>query len=1049
MSTLFFREVRYFVLAVLMILVVGTFSVLSIGRQEDPTITNLFATILTPYPGASPARVESLVTEKIEQELREIEEIDEITSTSRTGISVIQVQLSEFISDAEIERTWSEIRDAIGDAEPQLPDGVPTPEFDNDRVGAYTLISAISARPGRDVPPSVLTRYGELLQDRLRGVGGTELVKVFGDQVEEVRVTVNPDVLISLGLSMDDVSTAIARADSKSSAGRVRGAESDYLIEVTGEIEDLDRLRNVPIRTADNLTTKLSDIAEVERTIQTPSSTLARADGKEAVVVAARMQSDLQVDVWADRSEAALAEFEALLPDGLQHELLFNQARYTVDRLTDLGINILIGVSLIISVLLVTLGWRAAVVVSVVLPLASLLSIAVLQRLGIPIHQMSVTGLIVALGLLVDAAIVMTDEIRRRLLDGEETVDAVGQAVKRLAMPLLASTLTTVLAFMPMAVLPGPAGDFVGSIAIAVIVMLSASFLLALTLTPAFAGFMLPRGSALEGGSRAWWQTGIELPRLGALFRQSLDWSLSNPKLSILAAAALPVIGFLSFPTLTAQFFPGVDRDQFYIQVTLPQGTAISETYATSRRADALIRAEDGIEQVHWFVGESAPAFYYNMLANQDGVPGFAEALITTESKAATRTLVPLLQTRLDTALPEAQVLVRDLVQGPPVNAPVEVRLVGPELGMLRDLGEELRLRLTQIPEVTHTKASLMGGAPKLQFNMDEDLVRQAGLSLDGVARQLDSALEGATGGSLVEGSEELPVRVRAGDSDRATAADVRGLSILSPSAPTGARVPQWPGVPLSALGTVALVPSDSSIARKDGERVNTVQAYIQLGVLPEEVLKQVQDDLAANPPALPPGYRIEYGGDSDARADVLTNLLSSMGLIIALLVATIVLTFNSFRLSGIAILVTVLSIGLSILALAIFRYPFGINAVIGVIGSIGVSINAAIIIMTGLQANPKAMTGDISAIRDTVTASSRHITSTTITTFGGFLPLILAGGGFWPPFAMAIAGGVLLSTVVSFYFVPPMFKLALAIKPQDQEKTLGFQSPNLAQAAE
>ena len=680
MSTLFFREVRYFILAFLMILVVGTFSVLSIGRQEDPTITNLFATILTPYPGASPARVEALVTEKIEAELREIEAIDEITSTSRTGISVIQVQLSEFIDDAEIERTWSEIRDAIGDAEPNLPAGVPTPEFDNDRVGAYTLISAISAREGRDVPASVLNRYAELLQDRLRGIGGTELVKLFGEQIEEVQITVDPDVLISLGLTIDDVSAAIAQADSKSSAGRVRGEEADYLVEITGEIEDLDRIRNVPVVTADGLIAKLSDIAEIERTIQTPSPTLARADGKPAVVVAARMQPDLQVDAWAERSEAALADFEANLPDGLQHELLFNQARYTVDRLKDLGVNIMIGVTLIIGVLLVTLGWRAAVVVSVVLPLASLLSISVLQRLGIPIHQMSVTGLIVALGLLVDAAIVMTDEIRRRLLAGEGTEAAVGQAVKRLALPLLASTVTTVLAFMPMAVLPGPAGDFVGSIAIAVIVMLTSSFLLALTLTPALAGFMLPRGGPDQTSNGTWWKTGIELPKLGAAFRASLDWSLANPILSILAAMALPVIGFLSFPTLTAQFFPGVDRDQFYVQIQLAQGTALSETYASSRRADTLIRAEDGIDQVHWFVGESAPAFYYNMLSNQDGVPSFAEALITTESNRATRRLVPLLQSRLDAALPEAQVLVRDLVQGPPVNAPVEVRLVGPDL---------------------------------------------------------------------------------------------------------------------------------------------------------------------------------------------------------------------------------------------------------------------------------------------------------------------------------------------------------------------------------
>jgi len=224
-------------------------------------------------------------------------------------------------------------------------------------------------------------------------------------------------------------------------------------------------------------------------------------------------------------------------------------------------------------------------------------------------------------------------------------------------------------------------------------------------------------------------------------------------------------------------------------------------------------------------------------------------------------------------------------------------------------------------------------------------------------------------------------------------------------------------------------VPSDSPIARRNGERVNTVQAYLQLGVLPEEVLKQVRDGLAAAPLGLPQGYRVEYGGDSDARADVVGNLLAPKGLIDALLMATIVLTFNSFRLSLVTFAVALLSVGLSVLALAIFRFPFGIQAVIGVIGSIGVSINAAIIIMTALQQNPDAMQDDRTAIRDVVMRSGRHIISTTVTTFGGFLPLILAGGGFWPPFAMAIAGGVLLSTIVSFYFVPPMFSFALGWK--------------------
>jgi multidrug efflux pump subunit AcrB len=1031
MTSLFYRQKRLFALAVLMILAVGSVALTTIARQEDPTITNLFATIVTPVPGAGPERVESLVTEKIEEELEEIAEIKEIASVSRTGISVITVELSELVPDDQLEPVWSEIRDALADAAARFPDGVPDPTFDNDRTGAYTAIAALVPREGTDTPLAIVGRYAERLQDRLRGLSGTDLVRLYGEPVEEVLVEIDPDRLALLGLRPVQVADAIAGADAKVEAGRVRGADTDYLIELAGEIEAVDRIRRIPIAAGDGEAgagaplVRVGDVAEVRRALLDPPETLAYADGERAVIIAARMEADLQVDAWMGRVRAAMADFEATLPAGLELRLLFDQSSYTADRLTGLAGNLAIGVSLVVGVLLVTLGWRAALVVAVMLPLTSLLSLAVLQKLGVPIQQMSVTGLIVALGLLVDAAIVMTDEIRKRLR-GEEPVLAVSGAVKRLAVPLGASTITTVLAFVPMALLPGPAGDFVGSIAIAVIVMLLASLLLALTLTPALAGFLLPRDRVADarGGLGGLLRHGISPGAAGRLFAASIALSLRRPRLAVLAAVALPLVGFGAFPTLTAQFFPGVERDQFYIQLTLPDGTPIAETAEAARAAEAVLRDDPGVDRVHWVVGESAPPFYYNMMEDRDGVPGFAEALVTARSAEAAAAAVPRLQAALDRALPGAQVVVRDLTQGPPVAAPVELRLVGPNLETLRAFGDEARARVATVPGVTHTRATLLGGPPKLVFELDEDTVRLAGLDLAEVARQLETLLEGVTGGSLLEATEELPIRVRLPQGDRAAADRIASLAIMPPGAQALAAAGTYPGIPLRALGEVRLAPSESPIARRNGERINTIQAYLEPGVLPEEALQVVQANLADRPLGLPPGYRIEWGGDADARAETVRNLMAPIGLIVALLIATVVATFNSYRLSLIAGAVSVLSIGLSLLALAVFGYPFGIQALIGVIGSIGVSINAAIIILTAMQRDDEAMRGEPEAMTGVVTGAARHIVSTTVTTFGGFLPLILAGGGFWPPFAMAIAGGVLLSTVVSFYFVPPMFRL-------------------------
>lgn len=1019
MVTATFRNPRLVALILLVLISAGLSSFLSLGRQEDPTITNINAVITTVYPGADPGRVEALVSQKLEEELREIPEIEIIESTSATGVSIVSLELRENVDPDIIEQVWTEARDAVEDARREFPPGALPPSFVSDNFGAFAAIIAVT--PARDdVPFSITGRYAEGLADRMRSVAGTKSVERFGERDEEVLVTLDPEQATALGLTSAQVATLIQEADSKVQAGRVLGGGTDVLLEVEGEIRALDRLREIVIREdgAGGIT-RLGEIAEITRGPREPAEAVALSDGRDAVLVGVRLEDGLQVDVWMDRVKAALADFQAGLPGSLNAEMIFDQSRYTADRLTGVATNMGIGIALVVAVLLVTLGFRAALIVSLVLPLVSMATLASMNMIGLPLHQMSVTGLIVALGLLVDAAIVMTDEIRQRLARGMARVDAVGEAVKRLAGPLLASTVTTALSFTPMILLPGPAGDFVGAIAIAVVFMLTWSLIIALTVTPAIAGWVLPEGKRAQG-----WSNGVPGGPLGRLFRWTVLWGIRNPIRSVMLALILPITGFLAMPGLTQQFFPGVDRDQFHIEVELPRGTALDSTLALAHEMDADLRATDGVRQVAWTVGESAPAFYYNIVGERENAPEFAQALVTTDSAEATDALLIPLQERLDRDYPRARVLVRGLIQGPPVDAPIELRLVGPDLTTLADLGEQVRGVLLGLEEITTVRAQLEGGAPKVSIEVDEAAANLAGLTLREVAAQLQAGLDGATGGSLIESTEELPVRVRLGDDIRGDLDRISNLTILPPSASELAAMGQFPGLPLSAIADVSIVPAEAQINRRNGDRVNTVQAFVKPGVLPEAALEKARAAVAASEFALPTGYQLQIGGDSDARDETVGNLLAPLGLIVTLSLATVVLTFGSFRLTAVTFIVAGLSAGLSILALAIFDYPFGITAVIGVIGSIGVSINAALIILTSLQNDPRSRDGDPVAMADTVMASSRHILSTTITTFGGFLPLILEGGGFWPPFAMSIAGGVLLSTVISFYFTPQMFAL-------------------------
>jgi multidrug efflux pump subunit AcrB len=926
MSTLLYRHHRALTLVLIIILAGGISSLLTIPREEDPTITNRIVVIITPFPGADAERVESLVTERIEDELREISEIETIRSNSRNGISVITVEMQDRLTD--MTGPFSLLRDALTDARSRFPDGVGAPIIDEDRGYAFTLIAAVSWDGPGPANLAILKRLGEELQHRLRNLPGTEYVKLFGAPTEEITLRVDESVLSSLGLTPTGIAQAIAGADAKVSAGVLRNAAQDLPLEVGGELNTLARIRAIPIsRDPGGTLLRVGDIATVARGVVDPPQDLAFVADRAAVVVAARMESGRRVDRWAARARELLQGFAMETSGGIRMDTVFDQSAYTDERLGVLIGNLLLGAALVIAVLLVSLGARAALIVAAAIPLTGLVSLTALNLMGIPIHQMSVTGLIVALGLLVDAAIVMVHAIQHRLHTGAPALDAVKEAVARLWIPLLSSTVTTVLAFLPIALLPGSVGEFVSPIAISVIIALGASLLLALTVIPALAGrFLVPKtpaaGPRSSGGI---WSSGIHWPAAGRALARALDLALRRPRLSLLGASALPALGFLGFGTLTSQFFPEADRNQFHVQLRLPPQTAIVETARVVRRAYALMIAHGEIESVHWYVGRSAPSFFYNLSMDQDGLPGFAEAQVTTTSIAAVQRVVPRLQAELDAAFPQAQILVRKVKQGPPTYAPVEIRIYGASLDALRALGDEVRQVLSRIPGITHTHALLSGGQPKLGFDADEAETTLGGLRLAELAQAMAARLEGALGGSVVERNEELAVRVRVDDRQRAGLAEIASLSITSPGA---GETDRFGGIPLSALGVFRLIPTEDVIPRRDGERLNLVAGYVGPATLPATALGAFQALWAQEGHVMPAGYRLEFGGDAEARSDAIGDLLSPLGLIVTLTLATVVLSFNSFSLAGIVFLAAIQAMGLGLLSLALFDFPFGFGPI-------------------------------------------------------------------------------------------------------------------------
>jgi len=1007
-------------LTVALVVAAGLSTLATIPRIEDPRIATRNALVTTSLPGATAARVEAQVTEKLEANLETLPEIKRIESTSRAGLSVISVELLASIDETTNEAAFSRIRDKLRDAEPELPRGAGKPRFDDKRGAvAYGMIVAVSDERSGEPDMNLVARAAEALADRLQRVPGTEIVRLHGAPDEEITVAVEPARLATLRLPIAEVATRIRAADARQVAGVYRGARHDLALEVDGALDAAARIRDVPLKVApDGARLSVGDVADVTRGVRTPPQELGLVDGRRAVFVAARPIGDVRLDLWSRDTRAAIEGFDGAFGDAVETRILFDQNTYTRARLSNLGSNLGAGALVVVAVVAVTMGLKASLVVGSALPLSAALALFGLTLFDEQLHQMTIFGMIVAVGLLIDNAIVMTDEVVGRLETGARPDDAIGGAVALMSGPLAASTVTTILGFMPVFLLPGNVGDFVGPIAVSVVLALAASFFVALTLIPAFAAGAL--GDAARPARRRWWHHGVAVPGLVARFERLLAAALVRPRRVVAALAALALTGFAAAATLGNEFFPPAERDQFQIEVLMASETPLERTAHIARELSATLHAEPGVERVFFEVGGSVPTVYYNLLMDEQARSRYAQAVVDCVDAATAEALVARIRAPLAERFPDAQIVVGAFGQGPPTDAPVGFRVVGPDLDVLVELGQAVRRVMRAVPGVTETRASLESGEPKLWFEADETAAAQTGLSLTGIAERLYVALEGVEAGSVFEDVEELPVRVRASEATRSSLTSIAGLTLVS--------APGAGAVPAAALGEFDLRPEYAQITRRDGERVNRIDGFIDASVLPIDVTRAVTARLEEAGFAPPPGYRLEAAGDSEGQSEAVGSLTTYLPLIGLLMVATVVLTFRSLALAGIVGAVAIASVGFGMAALAVSRYPIGFNPLIGTAGLVGVAINGTIVVLANLRADAAARRGEIPAIVASVRSTGRHIVSTTLTTVGGFGPLfVFVGGDFWPPLAVVIAGGVACSVVLSLVFTPCAFVLVTA----------------------
>ena len=1036
--TTFFRRGHLLVLSIIIILVAGLSAVTNLPRLEDPRIDLRNVLVFTFYPGASPERVEALVSDVLEDELRELYEIKEIKSTSKAGFSSLLIELQDWVDDSSNQQIFSKIRDSLENASARLPAGVSKPLLEDKRgATAFTMLVSIDADNPDSTSLSVSGRLASELVDRVRNVPGTELVRLYGHPIEEVTVALDPQALAAAGLSIAQVSERIRSADSKLPAGVLRTDQKNIRVQVAEPLESLDIIANIPLVAADGSYLRLADVATIEQAWQTPDREFAIVDGQRTIFMAARMQTTVRVDQWTEAVKNKIADFNLEFKGTAQGNMVFEQNEYTQARLTELTENLLLGSLVVMLVILVFMGAKASWIVGLALPLCAAFAIFSLSFFDQQIHQMSIFGIIIAIGLLIDNAIVITDEIRLNLLNHKlSRLQALEKSVKHLFAPLLASTLTTVLGFMPIFLLNGNIGDFIGAIAISVVMALLGSLAISLTIIAALAARFLPRDSESH---HAWYRRGWQMPDVSHQFSRLLGKVIKQPFIVLPVIIVFCLSGFVLSQQLPSVFFPSADRDQFEIYVWLPNGSAIEQTKQVVESIDVDIRDHSEVKQVTWLVGASAPSVYYNQVMSRDNSPEFANAVVTTHSIQQAASLIPQLQFELQDSYPNAQIVVRPFGQGPPIPAPIEVDIFGPDINTLNVLGEQVRLAMTKIGGISQSVASITTGEPELQFDVSENDSFMAQLSLTDIAQQLQLALAGTTGGSILQGTEELPVRVRIGDTQRGDLKELDALPLMNQLLTQNAA-----SVGVASLGEFTLKPSISGITRLDGERVNKVQAFLLPGVPAIDASEQLRELLENGGISLPTGYRMKMAGDADEQQQALGQLATYAPVLLLLMLTALILTFNSVRFAGVIVMVAILSVGLGMFSLWVSGLPIGFNPLLGSAGLIGVAINGSIVVIAAINGNVKAKSGDTRAIVQETMSCSRHILSTTFTTVGGLIPLLLfSQGSFWPPLAVVLAGGVGLSIILSLFFTPTMVAMMCRIRT----RKLNRQAQNTAHA--
>lgn len=1004
-----------FVLVLIFIaLSTGLLSFFSMPRSEDPALQFPVYVVTAVYPGTSPQDMEDLVVEPLEDALNELEDLTEIQTEIREGLAIIRVE-GEFGQDTEAQ--FDDVRRQVAEVRGELPADLYSLETRQVKPLDVSILQL--ALVGEHTPTASLIDQAEALERRLEQVAGVRTVTLAGEPEEEVRIALDFEAMAQRQLSLNQVLQVIRSQHANIPGGDLRAGTRSFSLKTSGGYVSVEALRETVVAAQGQQLVYLDDIAEVYHT-QADDRYLARFNGQRAIFVNVTQKAGKNIlDIDADLM-TAVADFRTTLPANIQLETAFRQGPAVADRVNDFFANLFQGILLVGAVILIFLGLRNALIVVTVIPAAIIMAIWMLDLSGFGLQQISIAGLVIALGLLVDNGIVVVENIYRYLREGFSPREAAVKGTSEVGWAIVSSTLTTVLAFFPMTQLGGGTGEFLKTLPLIVIFALVASLLLALAFTPLLAGRLM-KPLVVERLSRI--DRAVQWVITGP-YRNSLNWALRRP-LAIVLIALLSLGGsFALFPYVGVSFFPTADKPLLVVNIDTPEGSDLTTTDAAARYVEEVLDQMPLVASYATNIGHGNPQIYYNVIPkNYQATHAQLLVNLKTWEPGSFYGLIDTLRDRFG-GYPGARITVQELKNGPPYEAPIAIKVIGPDLGVIRELSGEVARRMAATEGTLDVEDPLALARTNLKAGIRQDQAGMLGVPLVDIDLAMRTALTGQELGvmSLPDGSEyPMVARLDYGRSGEARMSDFSRIALPSLS---GAQVP------LPQLVSLYFEAAPARIDHFDLERTATVTAGLRDGYEASTVTPQLIASLETM--NWPEGYRYYVAGEYETQQESFGDLGQMLIVAIFGIFAVLILQFRSFRQPFVVLSAIPLALSGSILALFLTGYSFSFFAFVGFTSLAGIVVNTSIILVDYTNQLRATGLGLREALVQAAETRFTPILLTTLTTIGGLLPLTLTGSQLWAPLGWTIIGGMVSSTFLTLMMVPVLYQWLSPRQPEE-----------------